>query len=242
MCGRYTLTSQEGMVEDLEAALDPAVPKNPWWKPRFNVSPTQDAPVVTLRDGVRTIEMMRWGLVPFWAGKGGKDGKDGKKPPLMINARVESIDTKRVFRDALERKRCLVPADGFFEWKRDGKQAQPMWIHPGKRRFIAFAGLWARAKTEAGELHSFAIITGPPNEIVKGIHDRMPVILDRSAWSAWLDPSLPADGAHALLGVPAVEDWRADPVAPWVNKPDHDDAQCIAPIAAPPPPAQGSLF
>src|SRR3954470_24637206 len=108
MCGRYTLTSQEGMVEDLEAALDPAAPQNEWWKPRFNVAPTQDAPVVTLRDGVRTIVMMRWGLVPFWA------GKSGAKPPLMINARIESVATKAMFRDALERKRCLVPADGFF--------------------------------------------------------------------------------------------------------------------------------
>src|SRR5262245_61098828 len=142
MCGRYTLTRQEHLVDDLEAALDPAASANPWFKPRFNVAPTQDALVVTLRDGVRTLEMMRWGLVPFWAGRG------GKKAPLMINARVESIEDKRVFKDALERKRCLVPADGFFEWKRAGKQAQPMFIHPEPRHFVAFAGLWARAKTE----------------------------------------------------------------------------------------------
>src|ERR1700674_3316669 len=102
MCGRYTLTKQEGLVEDLEAALDPEAPKNEWWKPRWNVAPTQPAPVCVLRDGVRFVEMMRWGLVPFWA-------KD-KKAPLMINARVESVDTKPMFRDALARKRCLVPA------------------------------------------------------------------------------------------------------------------------------------
>ena len=224
MCGRYTITRQEGLIEEMEAVLDPNVEKNQWWKPRFNVAPTQDAPVVTLRDGVRTIEMMRWGLVPFWA------AKSGAKPPLMINARIESVDTKRVFKDALERKRCLVPADGFFEWKKLGKKKQPMWIHPEEHRFFAFAGLWARAKLTTGELHSFTIITGPPNELVAPIHDRMPVILDRSVWSAWLDPSLDLDGARAMLTVPPAEQWEAEPVSTWVNAADHDDAQCIAPM------------
>lgn len=235
MCGRYTLTRQDGMIEDLDAALDPQVSLNAWWKPRFNVAPTQDAPVVVLRDGARLVEMMRWGLVPFWA------GRTGKKAPLMINARIESIEDKRVFKDALERKRCLVIADGFFEWKRAGKTSQPMFIHPEPRRFIAFAGLWARAKLEAGELHSFAIITGPPNALVAPIHDRMPIVVDRSAWAAWLDPSLPPAGAHALLGVPPVDDWRAEPVSSWVNKADHDDPKCIEPVT-PPVPMQGSLF
>ncbi|HEY5945674.1 MAG TPA: SOS response-associated peptidase, partial [Kofleriaceae bacterium] len=119
MCGRYTITRQEGLIEEMEAVLDGNVDKNEWWKPRFNVAPTQDAPVVTLRDGVRTIEMMRWGLIPFWA------TKNGAKPPLMINARIESIRTKPIFRDALARKRCLVPDDGFYEWKKLGKQKQP---------------------------------------------------------------------------------------------------------------------
>ncbi len=230
MCGRYTLTTEEQLVEDLEAALDPAVERNEWWKPRFNIAPTQDAPVVRLRDGARVLMMMRWGLVPHWAGKPG-----AKKAPLMINARVESLESKQVFRDALARKRCLVPADGFFEWKRSGKQSQPLYIHPTPRRFVAFAGLYARA----GDIRSFTIITGPANELVAPIHDRMPIVLDRSAWAAWLDPSLDAAGAHALLGVPAVGDWRAEPVSPWVNKADHDDPRCIEPQT---PPAQRQLF
>ncbi len=238
MCGRYTVTRQEGLIEEMEAVLDDNVEKNQWWKPRFNVAPTQDAPVVTLRDGVRTIEMMRWGLIPFWA------AKNNAKPPLMINARIESVQSKSMFRDALERKRCLVPADGFYEWKKLGKAKQPMYIHPGEHRFFAFAGLWARAKTEAGELHSFTIITGPPNELVAPIHDRMPVVLDRSVWSAWLDPSLDGEGARALLTVPPVEDWRAEPVSKWVNVADHDDEQCIAPIEddGGEAPSQRSLF
>jgi putative SOS response-associated peptidase YedK len=251
MCGRYTITRQEGLIEEMEAVLGPGVTASEWWKPRFNVAPTQDAPVVTLRDGVRTIEMMRWGLVPFWA------GKQGAKPPLMINARIESVDSKAMFRDALGRKRCLVPADGFYEWKKLGKQKQPMYIHPARRgdsgaldtgpeehRFFAFAGLWARAKTDAGELHSFTIITGPPNDLVAPIHDRMPVILDRGVWSAWLDPSLDRDGARALLEVPPAEGWIAEPVSTWVNAADHDDAECIAPVAEADaePPKQRSLF
>jgi putative SOS response-associated peptidase YedK len=238
MCGRYTLTTQDGLVEDMEAVLDPDAPKNEWWKPRFNVAPTQDAPVVRLRDGVRSLEMMRWGLVPHWAAP---DRNTGKAPPLMINARVETLQDKPAYRDALARRRCLVPADGFFEWKKDGagKKAtkQAMFIHPDDRGFFAFAGLYARA----GDLRSFTIITGPPNPLVAPIHDRMPVILARDAWAAWLDPSLPADGARALLDVPPAAHWVAEPVSSWVNSADHDDPQCIAPAAAAGP-RQTSLF
>jgi putative SOS response-associated peptidase YedK len=233
MCGRYTLTSQEGLVDDFEAALDPDAPKNPWFKARFNVAPTQDAPIVRLRDGVRVIEMMRWGLVPFWG------GKQGAKPPLMINARLESIESKRVFKDALERRRCLVPADGFFEWKKDGKHKQPMWVHPEDHARFAFAGLWAKAKTDAGELHSYTIITGPPNPLVAPIHDRMPVVLDRRAWAAWLDPETAPHAARELLVVPPVTGWSAEPVSPWVNSADHDDPTCVELADAP---AQSSLF
>jgi putative SOS response-associated peptidase YedK len=238
MCGRYTITRQSGLIEEMEAVLDGKVEQNEWWKPRFNVAPTQPAPVVTLRDGVRTLEMMRWGLIPFWA------AKNGAKPPLMINARIESIQSKSMFRDALARKRCLVPADGFYEWKKIGKAKQPMYIHPTEHRFFAFAGLWARAKTDAGEVHSFTIITGPPNDLVKPIHDRMPVVLDRSVWAAWLDPSLDGEGARALLTVPPAENWRAEPVSKWVNVADHDDEQCIAPLVEDDeePPKQRSLF
>jgi putative SOS response-associated peptidase YedK len=224
MCGRYTVTSPGEAARELEAAIDPAAPQSEWWKPRFNVAPTQRAPVVTLRDGVRAIEMMRWGLLPFWT------ARPGAKPPLMINARVESVEGKAVFRDALARKRCLVPADGFFEWKRAGKgaAAEPMYFHPERAHLVAFAGLWARAKTDAGELHSFTIITGKPNALVKPIHDRMPVVLEKSAWAAWLDPAN-AD-PMSLLGIPDVGDWIAEQVSTRVNKHVNDDAECIAPI------------
>jgi putative SOS response-associated peptidase YedK len=227
MCGRYTLTRHEDAAADLQAAIGVSA-QSEWWKPRFNVAPTQPAPVVTLHDGVRTIEMMRWGLVPFWA-----EG-DVKKPPLMINARVETLKNKAFFRDALARKRCLVPADGFFEWKRDDsdKKAKPLpiYFHPAGKKTFAFAGLWARSKTDAGaEQLSFTIITSPPNELIKPIHDRMPLVLDPSRYDAWLDPNVDGDAARALLTVPAVDDWVGEPVSTRVNKAQNDDPACIEP-------------
>jgi len=238
MCGRYTLTRQERAVEDLDAALGAAA-QSEWWKPRFNVAPTQPAPVVTLHDGVRTIEMMRWGLVPFWA------GRDGKKAPLMINARKETLTGKAFFRDALARRRCLVPADGFFEWRRHnlakGDKPQPIYLHPATGKLVAFAGLWARAKTDAGEQLSFTIITGPPNELVKPVHDRMPVILDPAAYAAWLDPTIDGDHARELLAIPPIGEWIGEPVSTLVNTATNDEPRCIEPITAPPP-VQGSLF
>jgi putative SOS response-associated peptidase YedK len=219
MCGRYTVTSPGDAARELEAAIDPDTPQSEWWKPRFNVAPTQPAPVVTIRGGERVLELMRWGLIPFWG------AKPGAKPPLMINARVESLGAKAVFRDALERKRCLVPADGFFEWA----NKTPLYIRPGDHRVIAFAGLWARAKTSTGELRSFTIITSKPNALVAPFHDRMPLVLPPSAWAAWLDPA--TEDPKALLGVPEVGDWLVEQVSTHVNKAANDDPSCIAPIA-----------
>jgi len=231
MCGRYTLTNHEQIAEDLQASLDVSVTADPLWKPRFNVAPTQPAPVVVVRDGARHIEMMRWGLVPHWA------GHDGKKAPLMINARFESLNAKQVFRDALERKRCLVPADGFFEWVSRGTSKKspprPFYFHPRGEHLFAFAGLWARTRDDRGdEIHSFTIITAKANDLVRPIHDRMPIVLDPSEYATWLDPALDPAAARALLTHPARGEWTREAVSTWVNKADHDDPNCIAP--APP--------
>lgn len=233
MCGRYTLTRHEDVPRDLQATLGPGVLGHEWWKPRFNVAPTQPSPVITLHDGHRTVLMARWGLVPFWATKPG-----AARPPLMINARVESLTAKQWFREALFNKaghrRCLVPADGFFEWKRDDpKHPMPIYLRPPAHMMIAFAGLWARSSAADGsEQLSFAIVTGPPNELVKPIHDRMPIVLDESSYEAWLDPTVDAEHARKLLAVPSAEGWSGVPVSPHVNKATNDDSGCIEPLDA----------
>lgn len=254
MCGRYTVTRQDQIAEDFGAALGDAA-KSEWWKPRFNVAPTQPAPVIVARDAQRRIEMMRWGLVPHWAGPG------AQRAPLMINARTESLEAKAMFRDALHRRRCLVPADGFFEWLRDPKaggkaKPQPIYMHPAPRRLIAFAGLWAwhrprasggaasadvRNSIDADETLSFTIITGTPNELVRPYHDRMPIVLAPDAYAAWLDPAIDGPAAHALLGVPPVADWIAEPVSTLVNSASNDEPACIEPLPTPPR-AQQTLF
>lgn len=265
MCGRYTLTTRgEEIAEAFDAAAGDA-PSSQWWKPRFNVAPTQPAPVIVMSEAARPdaarpeaarpeakgagagapgrkIEMMRWGLVPHWSGPG------GQRAPLMINARVETLEAKAIFRDALRRRRCLVPADGFYEWLRDPKagakaKPQPIYMHPSPRRLIAFAGLWAWHRDDAGETLSFTIITGKPNELVRPYHDRMPLVVDPAAYAAWLDPATDGPAARALLGAPPpVADWIAEPVSMIVNSAARDEPACIEPLAADPPPAQRSLF
>jgi len=242
MCGRYTLTRNDHIAEAFEAMPQAAAAADPWWKPRFNVAPTQPAPVITRRGGAREVELMRWGLVPHWA------SLDGKPPPLMINTRLESLHAKQWFRDALAHKRCLVPMDGYFEWVKPPAASkklppQPFYFHPRAPGLCAFAGLWARSRNDAGdELHSFTIITAKANDLVRPIHDRMPVVLAPADYAAWLDPSVDGEAARALLGHPAGADWLRDPVSTWVNKVVHDDAACIAPAATDPPPGQGRLF
>jgi len=224
MCGRYTLTHHQDVVEAFEVQLD-LTAGSEWWKPRFNVAPTQPAPVIVLRDGARALEMMRWGLVPHWG------AQPGAKPPLMINARVESVTGKQVYRDSLARRRCLVAADGFLEWARGtgkGARPRPYWFHPSDGHLIAFAGLWTRA----GDLQSFTILTGAPNPLVSPIHDRMPIVLAPDAYEAWLDPSVGADAARALLVTPPAEGWRIEPVSTRVNAAANDDPACLAPPEA----------
>ncbi|MCX5742446.1 MAG: SOS response-associated peptidase [Proteobacteria bacterium] len=238
MCGRYTLTRQDGVVEEMQAILSVSAAHGAWWRPRFNIAPTQPAPVVVARDGVRSLELYRWGLVPPWVVH---PEPGGKRAPLMINARVETVLQKPVFRGAFERHRCLVPADGFFEWTHAGKATpQPRYFRPVPRRVVAFAGICTRAE----DLYSFAILTGPANALVAAVHDRMPIVLDPSTYGAWLDPALDSDGALALLTVPPIDDWQAAYVSTAVNAAAHDEPALIEPIAPPvvPPPKQGSLF
>lgn len=187
MCSRYFLDADGNII-----AYTFRVPVTEHVRKRFNIAPTQEAPVIrAARDGGRELAILRWGLVPFWA----KDLKVGTK---MINARSEEAETKPAFREAIRSRRCVIPATGFYEWRGDPGRKQPFAITlPGTAMF-AFAGLWERWKPRDGEpVETFTIMTTDANEQVAPIHDRMPVMLTPDQVDAWI--SGPAEEAHKLL-------------------------------------------
>jgi putative SOS response-associated peptidase YedK len=221
-----TLTTTEGVVEDLGLAA-PGL-----FAPRYNIAPTQPLLVVANRRE-RALEDMRWGLVPSWA----KELAVGSK---MINARRESLADKPAFRDAYTRRRCLVLADGFYEWKREGKRSSPFYYHRRDRRGFAFAGLWERWKQPDGQwLLSATVITTDPNPLLAPIHDRMPVILAPADYDRWLSPEpLPPGMLDDILMPAAPADYELYPVSALVNSPENDSPQCVVEAQ----PIQGSLF
>lgn len=220
MCGRFTLTSSGKRLREhfaLSAAPDEVVP-------RYNIAPTQPVLVIPNRSQ-RLLREARWGLVPHWA----KSLAVGHR---MINARAETLPTRAAFRTALERRRCLIPADGFYEWKRAGRQRSPFFVHSRDGEPIGFAGLWDIWRSPQGEaVASCTIITTAPNQLIAPLHDRMPVILDPKSYDAWLNPRpQPAEVLMPLL-VPAPADaLEFYPVSPLVNSPNNEDAACILPI------------
>lgn len=230
MCGRYTLTAP---ADELVEVFDVDALTFDDWPPRYNLAPTQDAPVIVRgHSGERRMGTMRWGLVPAWADDPSIGGR-------LINARSETAAKKPAFRDAFEARRCLVPADGFYEWQKrtapaGGKPVKvPWWIHRPDRRPFAFAGLWERwrADVEAAPLVTFTILTTEPNERVRALHDRMPVILpDRAAEERWLAPGAGAEELAALLR-PAPDDYlEAWPVSTAVNRPANDGPELVEPV------------
>ncbi|HEY8089583.1 MAG TPA: SOS response-associated peptidase [Polyangiaceae bacterium] len=227
MCGRTSLASDP---EDLREIFGLA--ETPRLAPHYNVPPSQPVAVVRVpRPGQgRTLELMRWGLVPFWA----DDPKVGHRLSL---ARIETVATAPAFRDAVRRHRCLVVVDGFYEWKREGKKSsQPFFVQRPDHRPFALAGVWDRWVAKDGEvLESCAILTQPARAPVAALHDRMPVVLEKDAWDRWLDPAV-TDTASLLA--PRTADLVAHSVSPHVNDPRHDDPTCAAPCE----PEQGALF
>lgn len=219
MCGRYTLTCTPEVIAE-EFRLE-AVPD---LHPRYNVAPSQW--VACVRAGLharkREAVTMRWGLIPAWA----RDPAMGMK---LINARAETVAEKPSFQKPFRQRRCLVLADGYYEWKREGARKQPYFIRLKDERPFAFAGLWDRWKNEDGKtIESCAILTTTPNERLASIHDRMPVILPSVAYEPWLDPGL-RDAVHLvpfLTSYPA-DEMIAVPVSRLVNDPRVDDARCL---------------
>lgn len=224
MCGRYSV-APPGTAEDI-AELFEAIDRGDL-APRYNVAPSQNAPVVRL-DGTseREIVSLRWGLVPFFA-------KDAKVGFSNINARAETVADKPAFREAFERRRCLVIATGYYEWQPTGnKTKQPFNIHPIDAPVFAMAGIWERWKGPAGDgIQSFAIITTGAATGLSAIHDRMPAILEPASWSLWLDPDAPRARLTGLLKPYPGERLEAYRVDARVGSHKNDDPACVAPLA-----------
>lgn len=208
------------------------------WSPRYNVAPTQPAPVIRQhpKEPRRVLTLMRWGLIPIWA-------KDMSDAAGKINARSETAVTLAAFRDAMKSRRCIVPADGFYEWRRTGGQKQPFCIEVNDGELFAFAGLWERWKKPDGEwVKSFSILTTAPNAVTSTVHDRMPVILDRADYDLWLDPAMTnVEAVTEMLKPYPADHMRAYPVSPRVNNVANDDAECSTPVELAPT-VQSSLF
>ena len=222
MCGRYSLTTP---AESVRRLFD--YEGRPNLQPRYNIAPTDEVPVVRLardRDR-REMVLMRWGLVPRWA----KDTKIGAK---TINARAETVASKPAFREAFRERRCLVAADGFYEWRKEGKLRRPFRITRRDREPFAFAGLWERFTPREGPpIRSFTIITTEGNAVLAPLHDRMPVILDAEDYGAWLAPDAAAPDLHALLRPFSEPELIFFEVSPRVNKVANDDPSLIEPAA-----------
>ncbi len=216
MCGRFALTTPP----DVLAALF-RVEAVPAFAPRYNVAPTQRIPAVRGSAGTREMVLLHWGLVPFWA-------DDASIASRMINARAETAAAKPAFRAAFRKRRCLIPADGFYEWRKQGKAKQPYYIHRADGQPLAFAGLWERWDKGDEPLESCTILTTTPNALVAELHNRMPVILEPGAFERYLDPAVEDAAAIGELLGPAAEGvLDAYPVSTHVNKPANDDPRCL---------------
>lgn len=227
MCGRFTLILDPGDLQD-ELGLGEMPPD---LAPRYNVAPTQPVAVVADPD-TRAVELFRWGLIPSWA----KDPAIGNR---MINARSETLAEKPSFRTAFARRRCLIVADGFYEWQRSKeagarKGSQPYYFRLADGKPFAFAGLWEAWRPAPEEtLRSCTIITCAANELVGRIHERMPVILTGDALWGWMDRAAPADRLQALLAPYPAGKMEAYPVSPLVNSPANDTPACVRPLSGP---------
>ena len=223
MCGRFTLTVDPGQLQ--ESFPWAAIPDE--FPPRFNIAPTQPVAVIP-NDGQNRMDFFVWGLIPSWA----KDKDIGNR---LINARAETLAEKPAFRSAFKRRRCLILADGFYEWRLEaGKKSKtPMYIQLISKQPFAFAGLWEIWNPSDGsEIRSCTIITTQPHRMMEEIHNRMPVILAPKDYQQWLAPEEKEAGslAHLLMPYPA-DEMKAYPVSRLVNSPNNDQPDCILPVS-----------
>lgn len=222
VCGRINLRMSPA---ELQRMFD--LFREPEWTPRYNLGPMQRMLAVRLKpEGVRLAEPLQWGLVPSWA-------IDPKVGSQMINARCETVAIKPAFRNAFEKRRCLIPASGFYEWQQlDNKTKQPWHIFRKDGSPLVFAGLWEHWQTpEGGTLESCSIITTDPNSFMAEIHDRMPVILARESWDLWLNPDEVEPAALTELLVPCPSDWLdRTAVSTLVNSVRNESPDCLRPV------------
>ncbi len=219
MCGRYRLSRRKQIIEEQFEA-------QPWdddWSPRYNIAPTQPVPVIRQhpKEPKRQLSLMKWGLIPHWA----------KTPSIAtntINAKSETAATKPAFRDPLKLRRCLIPADGFYEWRRTGTAKQPYCFEVNDGELFAFAGLWDGWKDASGKwLKTCSILTTIPNAVTARVHDRMPVILDPDRYDLWLDPGMrDVRSASELLKPYDATRMRCYPVSARINRVVNDDEEC----------------
>ncbi|MFH1737471.1 MAG: SOS response-associated peptidase [bacterium] len=225
MCGRFSqLSSIEIIRALLKAQGHPDLfERAETTQKRYNVAPSQTVVAVRLEptEKARLIVPLQWGLIPFWA----DDPAIGNK---MINARAESVAEKPAFRQAFRRRRCLIPADGFYEWKKEGRGKQPYYIRMRDERLFTFAGLWERWEKDDRAIESCTILTTAPNELTAQIHNRMPVILDENNFEMWLDPDFrDSEKLLSILKPYPHDQMEAYPVNNRVNNPKNDDALCV---------------
>lgn len=220
MCGRFYLdTPRERLREKF------ALKQMPLLAGRFNIAPSQDIAAIREGEAGRELVMLHWGLIPYWA-------EEEKTEFSMINARAETVATKLAYRTAFHQRRCLVPASGFFEWEQTARGRQPYAVRLKDTDLFAFAGLWEHWEGEDGKIiESCTIIVTDANELLRPIHDRMPVILDPDDYDAWLG-SMTAEIDHlqTLLRPYPTKQLTLYPVSKWVNSPKNDDRKCIEPV------------
>jgi putative SOS response-associated peptidase YedK len=219
MCGRFTLHAPADVLQEHFGVDEvPVMPAS------YNIAPSQDIAAVRTVEGRRHMALLRWGLVPSWA-------KEVKSGYSMINARAETVADKPAYRTAFRLRRCLIPADGFYEWRQTGDGKQPYHIRMKDRGVFAFAGIWERRERDGGVIESCSIIVTAANDAIRPVHDRMPVIVAPRDYAAWLDPGLRDPG----MVKPYLRAWPADEmeafaVSTRVNRPANNDARCIESI------------
>lgn len=217
MCGRFSLVTD---AENLHRYYG-LVNAGQFAGPRFNIAPGQSVATIVAVDGERHLEFFHWGLIPHWS-------KEKRLKYSTINARVETIESKPAYRDAFRQHRCIIPADGFYEWQGDEGHKQPWRIEPADRdELFSFAGLWDVWEGKGEVLRSCTIIVSDASEEVRPIHERMPLMLASSAWRKWLDANTPLDEVRRIMGQrqeSALQVYRVDS---YVNNPQHDDPRCL---------------